>query len=184
MGKQQFEDFLKQEHDKAQTPKFDPTQRIKEWLELINNLFGNVQDWLKDYTSKGQVQLEVKNSQHFEERLGGYEAPEMSIKINNKIATLIPIGTIMIGTRGRIDLVGHKGTIRFILADKNATKPRIEVKVYTSDEDRKRQEAEEKNKPKPTIELVWKIATNPPNIEYITLNQETFLQCLLEVVNG
>ena len=42
----------------------------------------------------------------------------------------------------------------------------------------------EKKQPKVQIDWVWKITSNPPRIKYTELNQETFLQCLMEVING
>jgi hypothetical protein len=34
------------------------------------------------------------------------------------------------------------------------------------------------------IEWDWKIATPPPRIQYINLEQDTFLEALMEVVGG
>ena len=97
------------------------------------------------------------------------------------LITLSGIGTILIGgAKGRVDMTGNAGTIRLILAERNAIEPKIDVNVYFSSEKiRKKQDMEEK---KP--DLVWKISTNPPKVKYSDLNQDTFLKCLIQVCNG
>ncbi len=174
MGKKEFDDFLRKEKEKKK-PTIDWSAEKEWWLKQLDKLYMDIQKWLKEYTDKQEIFVEFSNIEIYEEALGTYTARQMIIKISDKIATLIPIGTILIGTKGRIDMKGNTGTIRFILADRNATGPKIVVKEYLLEEENKN--------PKPQIDWVWKITTNPPRIKYSDLNRDTFLQSLMQVCN-
>ena len=78
-----------------------------------------------------------------------------------------------------MDLIGANGKVKFVLVDKTSSRPRIKVTVWVSG-DKPPEEAEEKKE----IEWGWKIATPPPRIQYIDLEQDTFLDALMEVVGG
>jgi hypothetical protein len=52
-------------------------------------------------------------------------------------------------------------------------------RVWIKGEDPPKEEEEAK-----IIEWDWKIATRPPRIQYINLEQDTFLNALMEVVGG
>lgn len=97
---------------------------------------------------------------------------------------MTPIGTVLIGTKGRVDFSGRAGTVRFILADKSSSGPKFETRIFMSEEEKNKFEEQEKNNPKPEINWVWKISSDPPKITYTALNQDTFLQCLMQVING
>jgi len=183
MSKKEFDTFLEKEEAQKKSP-IDWNAEKDWWLNKIETLYTDVQNWLKEYTDSNKVNIEINDINIFEEPLGVYSAKQMKIKINDKIATLTPIGTILIGTKGRVDLNGDEGTIRFILADRKSSGPKVEIKIYLSDEEKMQYEEEEKKKIKPIIDWVWKITTNPPKIKYTELNQDTFLKALIEVYNG
>lgn len=92
---------------------------------------------------------------------------------------LEPIGTNLIGAKGRVDLIGKNGTIRFVLVNKNSSGPKIKVNIWIEGEEPPKQEEVSK-----ILEWEWKISTPPPRIKYIEFNQETFLSALMEVVGG
>ena len=164
MGKKEFDDFLKKEEEKKK-PSVDWDAKKKWWLEQLETLYTNIQDWLKEYIDEKKISIEFSEIDIYEEALGTYTARQMRIKVSDKIATLTPIGTILIGAKGRIDMKSNAGTIRFILADRNATEPKIVVKEYLSEEEKRKDEEAEKNKPNPKIDWAWKITTNPPRIK-------------------
>jgi len=183
MSKKEFDDFLKKEEEKKK-PAIDWEAEKKWWLDKLYNLYKDIQNWLKEYVENNQLSVEYSKIDIYEEALGSYTVQQMKIKIGKKTAKLIPIGTILIGTKGRVDMTGDAGTIRFILADKQATGPKIEIKVFLSEEEKRKDEEKRKKAIKPKIDWTWKITTNPPRIKYSELNQDSFLQCLMQVCNG
>jgi len=183
MSKKEFDDFLKKEVQKK-NPHFDWDAEKKIWIAHIEKLFADVETWLKEYTTTRKIKIEYNKLDIHEETLGTYTVNELKIIINDKVAKLTPIGTILIGTRGRADLSGSTGIVKFILADKKATGPKIEFKESISDAEKQKSLENKKEQPKVQIDWVWKITSNPPRIKYTELNQETFLQCLMEVIDG
>ena len=181
MSKEEFDDFLRKEEEQKQTT-IDWEDRKKWWLMQLNILFSDIQNWLKEYIDSKKINVEFNYIDIYEEILGSYKAQQMRIKINDKIATLTPFGTILIGTNGRVDMTGNVDRVRFILTDRNAKGIKIESKLYFSDEHKRKEE--EKKPSQPQIDWVWKITTNPPKIKYSDLNQDSFLECLVQVCNG
>jgi len=105
----------------------------------------------------------------------------MIIRIGLEEIKLIPIGTMLISSKGRVDVIGPAGTGRLILVNKKATSARQLISVTIVDP---------KNPPPPKraireqIEWVWKIAGRPPTTTFIELNKESFFQLLLEISNA
>jgi hypothetical protein len=93
---------------------------------------------------------------------------------------MTPIGTLLIGAKGRVDVVGPAGRARLVLVNSIASGPTIRVTVSIG------------GKPEPPTAEVepkeitweWKIATSPPAIRYIELTQESLFRALMEVANG
>lgn len=183
MGKKEFDDFLRKEEEKKK-PTVDWDAEKNWWLKQLDILYTDIQGWLKEYIEKKKISVEFSNIDIYEEALGTYTARQMRIKVSDKIATLTPIGTILIGTKGRIDMKCNAESIRFILADRHATGPKIVMKEYLSEEEKRKDNGAENKQAKPQIEWVWKITTDPPRIKYTDLNQDTFLQSLMLVCNG
>jgi hypothetical protein len=67
------------------------------------------------------------------------------------------------------------GKVKFVLVNKNASTPKINV--WIKGEQPPKEEAK-------IIQWDWKIATPPPRIQYINLQQDTFLNALMELVGG
>ena len=95
---------------------------------------------------------------------------------------LLPIGTLLIGSRGRVDVIGSGATqARLVLIDSKATRAADLVRVYVDLEgklpDVPREEPRE-------IKWEWKMVTRPPERRFIELTQETFFEMIMEVANG
>ena len=185
MGKKEFDDFLQQlTQKKSNIKKIDWEAEKKYWLEYIEQFYKMVEGYLNDYVTTGKITLEYKKKYITEENIGTYETKELKIIINDNIATFTPIGTLLIGTKGRIDLSSKHGIVRFILADKDSFGPKIEVNVFYTDEERKIFEEKQKTLQKKEINWTWKIASEPPIVKYIDLNQDSFFDVLLDIING
>jgi hypothetical protein len=85
---------------------------------------------------------------------------------------LTPIGTVLIGSKGRIDMSSSAGEVKFVLVEKDSKDP---FKFKKSMNDRK--------KSANSLSLQWKISTSPPSIKFIELNEESFSDALMEVLN-
>jgi hypothetical protein len=95
----------------------------------------------------------------------------MVIHIGLEEIKLVPIGTMLVGSRGRVDVVGRAGTSRLLLVNKKVTSPSQLISVTI---------VNPKNPPPakradlPPIEWAWKIASRPPTMTFIELNKSLF----------
>lgn len=142
----------------------DWAKEREEWLDHLATLYQSIELFLKDYLDQGAIRISYRAIDLNEEEIGHYTAREMMIQIGRQQVTLIPIGTMLIGTKGRVDVEGTAGRGRLVLKDKRSTRPEIH-----------------KGK---VIEWVWKISTPPPSISYLDLTKESFFDLLMEVTNG
>ncbi len=76
--------------------------RRDKWLEEINRLFTDITDWLQQ---AGVGADAIKNTQQtvYEERLGHYSTPVLTVTIGLHRVTFRPKGTFLMGAYGRID---------------------------------------------------------------------------------
>lgn len=156
-------------------------EEVKEkWLKEIDNFYTQVQSWLKEYETKNLLKIDFEEVTKLEEHIGEYKARKMRINISNESVFFDPVGALIIGARGRIDMIGKCGRIKLLLVGKNSSSPRIIVNMHMEN---KLQDSKNDADTKEELEVCWKIATPPPGIKYIELNADSFSDALLEVIN-
>lgn len=174
----EFEEFVKRQKSSAVAePPVDWDKERRDWIAYLDSLYKKVESFLRKY----KIEIEYGETELFEENLGTYSVRTMMIHIGRQEIRLTPVGTLLIGSKGRVDVDGPYGKAALVLVDKDATSPRPRVQVRILDPKEKVQPEVENEK---KIEWVWKIATRPPAIQYIDLNTESFLQLIMEVSNA
>ncbi|AMR26489.1 hypothetical protein A0257_04795 [Hymenobacter psoromatis] len=168
-------------------PNVDWKSELDFWLSQLEVLYSNVQGWLEDYILEKQIAVSFKTDFLQEDVLGIYAVRQLAIYIKEQVIKLEPIGTYLVGTKGRVDITGPTGTVRLLLVQKDAQSPRIvyRKRLYESADDEARDKAFFEDKGlNIEADWVWKISTNPPHIHFFELNQESFLDTLLRVIDG
>lgn len=176
MSRKSFEAFLNAQADE---PAHDAQKELAEWMGFLGSFFDRVNAYLRPYVENNSLRIEQGKTQLFEDLIGPYQAPTMTIFMGSKIATLVPLGTYLIGSKGRVDLKGPMGSARFVLVDKSLSGPRVTVTIRNANDP-----PAPAPTPRPKIEWEWRIASAAPNIRYIELSEDTFFNTLLETVNG
>ena len=177
MGKKDLQAFINAKKQNAKNEEqIDWEKERDEWLQFLNKIYCQIESWLNDFEDSDVISLEYENKEMNEEHIGIYNTNKMIIKIASEQILLEPIGTLLIGAKGRIDMKGKNGTIKIVLVPKQSGGPSIKVDIATGDEP--------KPEEKVPIEWVWKIATPPPSIKYIELDNDSFSDALLEVIGG
>jgi hypothetical protein len=172
MGKKDFEAFLeKQDAIKKKEKQIDWNKRKQKWLDYIEQFYDLVQGWLIEYQDKGQAFVDFMPLLLNEEHIGRYETKSLHLSFGHQEVVFSPIGTQLIGSLGRIDMVGHAGKVKFFLVDKETSRSKKPVSIFM-------------DKPQSPINWTWKIATPPPSIQFLELNEESFFEALMEVING
>jgi hypothetical protein len=185
MAKTDFDDFVRRQQELSaaaeQEVLFDPKKELEDWLHYLNVLYSDVQGYLKDHISGGSISFKIENKELNEDFSGPYFAPKMLIRIGLQEITLDPIGTMLIGMRGRVDVIGRAGTARLALMNKKITSASQLVSITVIDP---KNPPPPKKPVRPAIEWAWKIISRPPALSFIEQNKESFLEMLLEVSNG
>ena len=185
MSKTSFKKFVEQEKAVDSKQKsIDWEGKKRTYLKRLDKLFNDVEDYLREFTESGAIRIEKRGITIDEEYIGEYDVPVLRIHLCGKRADLVPIGTNVVGTPGRIDLKGHFDTIRFILADKKEKSPQgfAGISWLPMDKERVREKTEEWTQRKRNY--VWKIITDPPDMRFIEMNEDSFLSALQEVLDA
>ncbi len=178
----EFEEFVKrQKSSAAAEPPVDWDKERRDWIAHLDALYEKVESFLKKYKDEGSIGIEYKETELFEENLGTYPVRTMIIQIGRQAINLTPVGTLLIGSKGRVDVEGPYGKAALVLVDKDTFSPYQLLRVKIIDP-KERAQPETENEKK--IEWAWKIATRSPAIQYIDLNTESFLQLIMEVSNA
>ncbi len=180
-----FDEFVKrqQEHIAVDADFYD--KQKQEWLFHLKELYDQAESYLKPYIGDGSIRLDAHPIELNEEGMGSYFAPKLTISIGSQQITLTPIGTMLIGSKGRVDVQGSRGKARLTLIDKKVSDARQLIKVTVNVV----RPGQRLPNPGPTkqprnIDWVWKIVSSPPNMAFIDLNKDSFLNMLQEVGSG
>ena len=180
-GNTDFRAFVKREQTAAaEVERVDWAKERNDWLGHLRELYDQTESFLAEYIKTGEIKVNYRDIELNEENIGSYRAPEMILKIGRQEITMTPVGTLLIGAKGGVEVVGPAGRTRLLLVNSKASGPTAMVRVSIG------------AKPGPTavetapkkIKWAWKIATSPPTIRYIDLTQESLFQVLMEVANG
>jgi hypothetical protein len=181
MTKEEFEKVLDlKARASTEAPAIDWESKKRDWLEELDKFYSTVEGYLAQFQESGKIKLEKAKILLEEEHLGQYQADSMTILLGSDKVSLTPVGTLLIGAKGRVDMVGPAGTVKFILAGKQSDGIRISMTISGE----KQPARETLPNPIAPEEFVWKIATPPPKVRFIELRPETFFSALAEVVNG
>lgn len=186
MKKKEFESYLESTLEKEVANSDFVKKELSDWHDYLDMLYKNIlKSWIGEYIEKGLIKFKKNKKNIYEEFSGTYEVESLELNINGKFVIFEPIGTMLVGSKGRVDVVGKNGTVSLILVDKDSNGPNIEIKLFTSKKELIEDEAKEKFSPKKNIEWAWKIFLNNNNrIEYIDLNESNFLDIITGLTNG
>ncbi|WP_446808937.1 hypothetical protein ACH50O_16990 [Methylomonas sp. 2BW1-5-20] len=179
MSKKDFEDLLTKHEIKSEEKEIDWQSEKSEWLKFIGQFYDLLEEWLSPYQKQGKVSYAYKELQLTEDYIGTYTVKAMTVDFAGQKLTFEPIGTLLIGTKGRIDMEGVKGRVQFILADKNSKGMKISVAISIDGETPKGKEPQE------IPDWTWKIVLRESRkVSFVDFNEENFFNALMEVVNG
>jgi hypothetical protein len=175
-----FNEFVsRQQPVPADQPPVDWNRHRDEWVTFLNQLYEQIETFIAAYTQSGQINLGYQDLQLTEEYIGTYTVRKMVLDIGRQRVILEPAGTLLIGSKGRVDVIGSAGRGRILLVDGDA-RGALRVRIISTDAGNV---VPPETPPRP-ISWQWKIVTNPPQIEFLDLTQETFFDLLMSVVNG
>ncbi len=114
MVSQRFEEFINQHTLHTADNR---SGILLEWQENLKVLYGTIESYLQPFTENGKIKITYRDVQLYEDGLGDYTVQEAAITLGEKTLSLKPIGTLLIGAKGRVDLTGAYGSAKLIFAD-------------------------------------------------------------------
>jgi len=179
MTRQAFEDFINRQAAGTAEQEINWAQQRDEWLQYLDQFYETVKRFVDEYVRAGKIQLTFHSKEMHEEDIGEYEAKSLELKIGSSTIRFNPVGTNLIAAKGRVDMIGAKGTVKFVLVPKDSAGPRITFHVYTENEKPPAAEPAQA-----VTEWAWKISTPPPNVRFMEIEEESFYTAMMEVTNG
>jgi hypothetical protein len=175
-----FSEFVTRQQPKEPEAKLNWAEVRDEWLENLESLHTRVAGFLKEYIDQGSISYGFSSISLVEDNIGKYAAKQMDIKIGRQRVSLIPIGTLLIGSKGRVDIVGSTGKALLLLLDEKAKKPAdlIKVKVTVG------RVSTPSTTARGPISWAWKIVTSGPQRKFVDLEKGAFLSLLMEIANA
>lgn len=183
----QFKDFVARQQRHAYADEaVDWHKERDEWLDYLGQLYMLIAEYLSEYIASGSIKLRETEIELNEENIGVYNARRMAIIIGSQEVRLTPIGTLLIGSKGRVDVEGSAGGSRLVLIDKIISHPRqmFRATVRTILPESSPPPLTEPPPYADMIEWTWKIASRPPAMQFVELNKESLFEMLMEVSNG
>ena len=180
-----FKEFVNRQQRRASVDKaVDWKKERDDWLGYLQQLYVRIAEYLDEYIKSGAIKLRASTIPLNKENIGVYEAKRLAIVIGGQEITLTPVGTLLIGSKGRVDVEGSAGNSRLVLINRNITHPRQMIRVNVATMSPGAPPLAETLPAPKKIDWEWKIVSRPPAMQFIELNKETLFEMLMEVSNG
>jgi hypothetical protein len=183
MQAQDFAEFVARQQNAADDARVDWIQVREEWLRDLESLYNRIVDFLKEFVAKGSIRHSFVDVTVTEEGIGTYNAKGMNIDIGRKHVFLEPVGTLLIGSRGRVDVIGPVGRAQLMLVDARARRAADLIKVTVTVAPK---EGGGPPAPPPEKEsiLAWKIIVREPRGTFLDLDRDSFFDLLVEIAGA
>lgn len=112
-----LETFLKREKEKRQAREreVDWEDRKYNWLDAVHTLYETINRWLQKSIKDQVVEVYYDDMQIVEEYIGDYTVKKMVIRLGPDKIRLEPVGTLIVGSSGRIDMIGTRASLMLVL---------------------------------------------------------------------
>ncbi|MBQ9525560.1 MAG: hypothetical protein IJR69_10660 [Bacteroidaceae bacterium] len=174
-----FNKFLKalQDKEKAKRDKrrqFDPAERIYRFQTLVSEFFNTLEtDWFRDSVAEGLMTIEREQISISEDSLGIYNTEKCRLIMGAEKIEFIPIGTVLLGTDGRIDMVYKRNEVMFVHVGEKVKRASDLMAVL--------------KKIIPSKDLgqkVWKYTPKVTRAHYMTANSQTVKSLIMDLVKA
>ncbi|HAF71287.1 MAG: hypothetical protein XD60_1827 [Acetothermia bacterium 64_32] len=101
-------EFLKEKKRSSSQIKERQRDLREEWQKAVSNLFEKIENWLAPASSEG-LNLKWYETELDEGDLGKYVAPALELEFEGIRVKIEPVGRLVIGARGRVDISSPLG---------------------------------------------------------------------------
>lgn len=82
----------------------DWLENRQAWVEDLRGLYSQLSEWLETAVSEELLSVKEDSVVLSEEHLGRYDAPALRIELPDSMVRVRPVGRLIIGAQGRVDL--------------------------------------------------------------------------------
>jgi hypothetical protein len=172
-----FNKFLKalQDKEKAKRDKrrqFDPAERIYRFQTLVSDFFDTLEtEWFRDSVAEGLMTIEREQISICEDSLGRYNTEKCRLIMGAEKIEFVPIGTVLLGTDGRIDMVYKRNEVMFVHVGEKVKRASDLMAVL------------KKIMPNKDLgEKVWKYTPKVTRSHYMTANSQSVKSLIMELM--
>lgn len=114
-----FTQFLRSKQNEEQAESANWEKRKSEWLSSLDKLFGQIEDWLSEPVSQNLIALKKETIELDEYKIGPYKASRLVLQIGHDTVYIEPVGTIIVGAKGRVDVRTGGASFKIVLTNEN-----------------------------------------------------------------
>lgn len=108
-------DFLKKKLNEKTKIEFNAEEEKKKWINSVNEIFSNIRIWVEEPIKNNLVEIIDEEVEINEERLGKYKISSLAIRSLWDTVYIRPIGRMILGAIGRVDILSTKGKYSILL---------------------------------------------------------------------
>lgn len=108
-------DFLKKKLNEKTKTEFNAEEEKKKWINSVNEIFSNIRIWVEEPIKNNLVEIIDEEVEINEERLGKYKISSLAIRSLWDTVYIRPIGRMILGAIGRVDILSTKGKYSILL---------------------------------------------------------------------
>lgn len=112
-------DFLKKKLEEKTKKEFNAEEEKKKWITSSDEIINNIRKWVEEPVKNNLVELIDEEVEINEERLGKYKINSLAIRSLWDTVYIRPIGRMILGAIGRIDILSTKGKYSILLTVDN-----------------------------------------------------------------
>jgi hypothetical protein len=181
MVSEEFARFVESQQETDVDATINWAETRDEWLRELDSLYQKIVYFLQEYIQRRSITYDFIEMELNEPNIGRYSARRMDIRIGRQLVALVPVGTLLIGCKGRVDVEGTAGRGHILLVNERVRSAADLIRVTVS---AKGNVPPVPLLPKEPISWVWKIVTNGAQRVFVDLDKENFLSLLMETANA
>ncbi|MCP3685710.1 MAG: hypothetical protein GY861_23940, partial [bacterium] len=166
MKNESLEEFLRRKDEISKSKKQETDWETKKslWLHKVEDLYGEINDWLAPLSEI--VAIKHKKITLTEQYVGSYPVDILELVAGEEHVLLKPMGILVVGSFGRVDMIGDNGMLMLLLVDEHA--PAYDDDIREDDKHR--------------VLLKWHFAVRTPERKVWPLTKESFTDALKQVM--
>jgi hypothetical protein len=129
METKDFAEFVASQQKTEAETKINWAETREEWLRNLDSLHQRIVSFLREYIDQGSISYDFTEIELNEPNIGRYMAKRMDITIGRQRVSLVPVGTLLIGSKGRVDGEGFAGRAQTLQVDGKGRAQRTSSKV-------------------------------------------------------